>query len=78
MDSLTFVSKIPRLAPSGKNLWGGGPHPPLHLFGAVQFSHAAREKDLHPAIGCAVCVFQQRLKLRSGTGRCNHLVTPAA
>ena len=45
-----------------------------NLFGAVQFYHAAREKGIHPVIGCEVYVSQQGHKSRSDTDRYNHLV----
>jgi DNA polymerase-3 subunit alpha len=45
-----------------------------NLFGAVQFCHAAREKGIHPVIGCEVYASQQGHKSRADTDRCNHLV----
>ena len=45
-----------------------------NLFGAVQFYHAAREKGIHPVIGCEVYVSQQGHKSRSDTDRYNHLI----
>ena len=45
-----------------------------NLFGAVQFYHEAREKGVHPVIGCEVYVSQQGRKVRSDSDRYNHLV----
>jgi DNA polymerase-3 subunit alpha len=45
-----------------------------NLFGAVQFYYAAKEKGIHPVIGCEVYVSQQGHKLRSDTDRYNHLI----
>ncbi len=45
-----------------------------NLFGAVEFYNAAKEKDIHPVIGCEVYVSQQGLASRSETDRYNHLV----
>jgi DNA polymerase-3 subunit alpha len=45
-----------------------------NLFGAVEFYTRAKEKNVHPVIGCEVCVSQQGHKTRSDTDRYNHLV----
>ncbi|HSW48940.1 MAG TPA: PHP domain-containing protein, partial [Bryobacteraceae bacterium] len=45
-----------------------------NLFGAVQFYYAAKEKGIHPVIGCEVYVAQQGRTVRSDTNRYNHLV----
>ncbi|MGQ9633018.1 MAG: DNA polymerase III subunit alpha [Bryobacteraceae bacterium] len=45
-----------------------------NLFGAVQFYHAAKERGIHPVIGCEVYVSQQGRQVRSNTDRYNHLV----
>ena len=45
-----------------------------NLFGAVEFYNAAKEKGIHPVIGCEVYVSQQGLASRSETDRYNHLV----
>ena len=45
-----------------------------NLFGAVQFYHEARDKGVHPVIGCEVYVSQQGHKVRSDSDRYNHLV----
>jgi DNA polymerase III subunit alpha len=45
-----------------------------NLFGAVKFYNAARNKGIHPVIGCEVYVSQQGHKTRSDTDRYNHLV----
>ena len=45
-----------------------------NLFGAVEFYNAAKEKGIHPVIGCEVYVSQQGLARRSETDRYNHLV----
>src|SRR5579883_693236 len=45
-----------------------------NLFGAVEFYHAAKNKGIHPVIGCEVYVSQQGLASRSETDRYNHLV----
>ncbi len=45
-----------------------------NLFGAVQFYHEARDKGVHPVIGCEVYVSQQGRTVRSDTDRYHHLV----
>src|ERR1051326_5498310 len=45
-----------------------------NLFGAVEFYNKAKEKGVHPVIGCEVYVSQQGHKSRSDTDRYNHLV----
>ena len=45
-----------------------------NLFGAVEFYNTAKEKGVHPVIGCEVYVSQQGLATRSDTDRYNHLV----
>ena len=45
-----------------------------NLFGAVEFYNKAKEKGVHPVIGCEVYVSQQGLESRSDTDRYNHLV----
>jgi DNA polymerase-3 subunit alpha len=45
-----------------------------NLFGAVEFYNKAKEKGVHPVIGCEVYVSQQGRKTRSDTDRYNHLV----
>ncbi len=45
-----------------------------NLFGAVEFYNKAREKGVHPVIGCEVYVAQQSHKSRSESDRYNHLV----
>jgi DNA polymerase-3 subunit alpha len=45
-----------------------------NLFGAVEFYNEAKDKGVHPVIGCEVYVSQQGLATRSDTDRYNHLV----
>src|ERR1700681_2058261 len=45
-----------------------------NLFGAVEFYNKAREKGVHPVIGCEVYVAQQGHTNKSDTNRYNHLV----
>jgi len=45
-----------------------------NLFGAVQFYYTARDRGVHPVIGCETYVSQQGHKVRSETDRYNHLV----
>jgi DNA polymerase-3 subunit alpha len=45
-----------------------------NLFGAVEFYNKAKEKGVHPVIGCEVYVSQQGQASRSDTDRYNHLV----
>jgi DNA polymerase-3 subunit alpha len=45
-----------------------------NLFGAVEFYNEAKQKGVHPVIGCEVYVSQQGLASRSDTDRYNHLV----
>src|SRR5579862_2566205 len=45
-----------------------------NLFGAVEFYNKAKEKGIHPVIGCEVYVAQQGHTLKSDTNRYNHLV----
>src|SRR5947199_6393981 len=45
-----------------------------NLFGAVEFYNAAKDKGVHPVIGCEAYVSQQGHKTRSDTDRYNHLI----
>ncbi len=45
-----------------------------NLFGAVEFYNEAKEKGVHPVIGCEVYVAQQGHKVKSESNRYNHLV----
>src|SRR6202522_3358128 len=45
-----------------------------NLFGAGEFYNKAKEKGVHPVIGCEVYVSRESLPSRSDTDRYNHLV----
>src|SRR5579863_1012334 len=45
-----------------------------NVFGAVEFYNKAKEKGVHPVIGCEVYVSQQGHTSRSDSDRYNHLV----
>jgi len=45
-----------------------------NLFGAVKFYNSAKEKGVHPVIGCEVYVAQQGHRVKSDTNRYNHLI----
>src|ERR1700681_2392472 len=45
-----------------------------NLFGAVEFYNCAKEKGIHPVIGCEVYVAQQAHTLKNDSNRYNHLV----
>jgi DNA polymerase-3 subunit alpha len=45
-----------------------------NLFGAVEFYNCAKEKGIHPVIGCEVYVAQQGHTLKNDSNRYNHLV----
>jgi DNA polymerase-3 subunit alpha len=45
-----------------------------NLFGAVEFYNKAKEKNIHPVIGCEVYVSQQGHTVKSDSNRYNHLV----
>ncbi|MFN7920001.1 MAG: DNA polymerase III subunit alpha [Bryobacteraceae bacterium] len=45
-----------------------------NLFGAVEFYNAAKEKGIHPVIGCEVYVTQQPHTVKTEANRYNHLV----
>jgi len=45
-----------------------------NLFGAVEFYNKAKEKGIHPVIGCEVYVSQQSYTVKSDSNRYNHLV----
>jgi DNA polymerase-3 subunit alpha len=45
-----------------------------NLFGAVEFYNNAKQKGVHPVIGCEVYVAQQGHTVKSDTNRYNHLV----
>src|SRR3974390_3216251 len=45
-----------------------------NLFGAVEFYTKAKEKGIHPVIGCEVYVAQQDRTIKNETNRYNHLV----
>ncbi len=45
-----------------------------NLFGAVEFYNNAKERGIHPVIGCEVYVAQQGHSVKSDSNRYNHLV----
>ena len=45
-----------------------------NLFGAVEFYNKAKDKGIHPVIGCEVYVSQQSHTVKSDSNRYNHLV----
>src|SRR5205085_10757019 len=45
-----------------------------NLFGAVEFYNSAKQKGVHPVIGCEVYVAQQGHTVKSDSDRYNHLV----
>src|SRR5438309_10271269 len=45
-----------------------------NLFGAVEFYNKAKEKGVHPIIGCEVYVAQQGQSVKNDSNRYNHLV----
>ncbi len=45
-----------------------------NLFGAVEFYNSAKEKGVHPVIGCEVYVTQQSHTVKNEANRYNHLV----
>src|SRR5438874_4890678 len=45
-----------------------------NLFGAVEFYTKAKDKGIHPVIGCEVYVAQQGHTVKSDSNRYNHLV----
>src|SRR5215472_16579066 len=45
-----------------------------NLFGAVEFYNNAKQKGIHPVIGCEVYVAQEGHKVKSDSNRYNHLV----
>jgi DNA polymerase-3 subunit alpha len=45
-----------------------------NLFGAVEFYNKAKEKGIHPVIGCELYVSQQSHTVKSESNRYNHLV----
>jgi DNA polymerase-3 subunit alpha len=45
-----------------------------NLFGAVEFYNKAKEKNIHPVIGCEVYVAQQGHTVKAESNRYNHLV----
>ncbi len=45
-----------------------------NLFGAVEFYNSARQKGVHPVIGCEVYVAQKGHTVKSDSNRYNHLV----
>ncbi len=45
-----------------------------NLFGAVEFYNHAKQKGVHPVIGCEVYVAQQGHTVKSDSNRYNHLV----
>jgi len=45
-----------------------------NLFGAVEFYNKAKEKGIHPVIGCEVYVAQQGHSVKNDANRYNHLV----
>jgi DNA polymerase III subunit alpha len=45
-----------------------------NLFGAVEFYNKAKNKGIHPVIGCEMYVSQQSYSVKSDSNRYNHLV----
>src|SRR5687767_3316859 len=45
-----------------------------NLFGAVEFYNAAKDKGVHPVIGCEVYVTQKSFTEKNESNRYNHLV----
>ncbi len=45
-----------------------------NLFGAVEFYNKAKDKGIHPVIGCEVYVSQQSNTIKNESNRYNHLV----
>jgi len=45
-----------------------------NLFGAVEFYSKAKEKGIHPVIGCEVYISQQNRAIKNDSNRYNHLV----
>ncbi len=45
-----------------------------NLFGAVSFYHEARQRGIHPVIGCEVYVAQQDRRVQAESNRYHHLV----
>ncbi len=45
-----------------------------NLFGAVEFYNSAKDKGVHPVIGCEVYVTQQSHAVKNDSNRYNHLV----
>ena len=45
-----------------------------NLFGAVEFYNKAKEKGVHPVIGCEVYVSQQGHTIKNDSNRYNHLI----
>jgi DNA polymerase-3 subunit alpha len=45
-----------------------------NLFGAVEFYNKAKNKGIHPVVGCEVYVAQQSHTVKSDSNRYNHLV----
>ncbi|MGH9628783.1 MAG: DNA polymerase III subunit alpha, partial [Bryobacteraceae bacterium] len=45
-----------------------------NLFGAVEFYNAAKDRGVHPVIGCEVYVSQQGHRVRSESDRYNHFL----
>src|SRR5660397_80808 len=45
-----------------------------NLFGAVKFYNAAKDRGIHPVIGCEAYICQQGRTVRSDSNRYHHLV----
>lgn len=45
-----------------------------NLFGAVEFYNAAKDKGVHPVIGCELYISQQSYSVKNDTNPYNHLV----
>ncbi|HET8546577.1 MAG TPA: DNA polymerase III subunit alpha, partial [Bryobacteraceae bacterium] len=45
-----------------------------NLFGAIEFYNAAKDRNIHPVIGCELYVSQQGHRSRSDSDRYNHLL----
>ena len=73
LDGACEISQLMKLA-SEQNMPAVAMTDHGNLFGAVEFYNSARDKGVHPVIGCEVYVTQQSHTVKNESNRYNHLV----
>src|SRR5678815_4302880 len=73
LDGACEISQLMKLA-SEQNMPAVAMTDHGNLFGAVEFYNSAKEKGVHPVIGCEAYITQQSHTVKNESNRYNHLV----